>query len=195
MTTIHYDFKLMHKCGNSGTVTDMRGTSIRLKNDRDNIAPFVEQCHTIDDVTKTLKAKCTLFDTNGYFALKCIYFRIYVSIDNHTYRLSSELKIISDEEEKRLIFEPRIEYDLDAKDIHVGTIQPIECRLLGLSVEEQITIIEEYLKKPSQRFKKWETKPHKLYLYHSFGEEAKVFEIVYPSTYPIGHKCSGRTEG
>jgi hypothetical protein len=169
----------MHKCGNSGTVTDMRGTSIRLKNDRDNIAPFVEQCHTIDDVIKTIKAKSTLFDTNGFFALKCIYFRIYVSINDQVYRLSSELKIISDEEEKRLIFEPRIEYDLEVKDIRVGTIQPLECCLLGAKVEEQIKIIEEYLKKPPQRFKKWEKKPRKLYLYHSFGEEAKVFEIVY----------------
>ncbi|MDD2949512.1 MAG: hypothetical protein PHU29_01855 [Sulfuricurvum sp.] len=189
MTTIHYDFKLMHKCGNSGTVTDMRGTSIRLKKDRDNIAPFVGQSHTIDDVIETIKTKSSLYDTNGYFALKCIYFRIYVSIDKQVHRLSSELKIISDEEEKRLIFEPCIKYDLDVKDIRTGTIQPLECRLLGLGVEEQVKIIEEYLKKPSQRFKKWETKPRKLYLYHSFGEEAKVVEIVYPST------GSGRTDG
>jgi len=136
-----------------------------------------------------------LFDIHGHFALKCPYFRIYVSIDDQVYRLSSELKIISDEEEKRLIFEPRIEYDLDVKDIRVGTIQPLECRLLGLDAEGQIKIIEEYLKNPSQRFKKWGKKPRKLYLYHSYGEKAKEFEIVYPSTYPIGHKCSGQTEG
>jgi len=179
MTTIHYDFRLMHKCGNSGTVTDMRGTSIRLKNDCDNVALFVEQCHTINDVIETIKAKSTCFDANGHFALKCVYFRIYVSINDQVYRLSSELKIISDEEEKRLIFEPRIEYDLDVKDIRARTIQPLECRLLGLDAEGQIKIIEEYLKKPSQRFKKWEKKPRKLHLYHSYKEAAKVFEIVY----------------
>lgn len=179
MTTIHYDFRLMHKCGNSGTVTDMRGTSIRLKNDCDTVASFVEQCHTIDDVIETIKAKSTFFNAQEHIALKYRYFRIYVSINDQIYRLSSELKIISDEEEKRLIFEPRIEYDLDVKDIRVGTIQPLECRLLGLGVEGQIKIIEEYLKNPSQRFKKWETKPSKLYLYHSYGEEAKVFQIVY----------------
>jgi hypothetical protein len=180
MTTIHYVFRLMHKCANSGTVTDMRGTSIRLERDRDDIVAFVEQCHTIDDVVETIKAKSTLFDNNGYFTLNCTYFRIYVSIDDQVYRLSSELKIISDDEEKRLVFVPRIEYDLDMKDIRAETIQPLECRLLGLrSVEEQIKIIEEYLKNPSQRFKKWETKPHKLYLYHTYEEEAKVFEIVY----------------
>lgn len=179
MTTIHYDFKLMHKCGNSGTVTDMRGRSIRLKKDRDNVAPSVEQCRNIDDVIETIKTKSTLFDAKEYFVLKCAYFRIYVSIEDQAYRLSSELKIISDEEEKRLIFEPRIEYDLDAKDIRGGTIQPLECRLLGASAEKQIKIIEEYLKNPSQRFKKWGTKPHKLYLYHSFGKEAEEFEIVY----------------
>lgn len=189
MTTIHYDFRLMHKCGNSGTVTDMKGTSIRLKKDRDNIAPFVEQCHTLDDVTEVIKAKSTLFDANGHFSFNCAYFRIYVSIDNQVHRLSSQLKIISDEEEERLIFEPRIKYDLDMKDIRGETIQPLECRLLGLrSIEEQIKIIEEYLKNPSQRFKKWEKKPRKLYLYHTYEEEAKVFEIVYPST------SSGRTE-
>ncbi|PHM18681.1 MAG: hypothetical protein CJD30_01840 [Sulfuricurvum sp. PD_MW2] len=179
MTTIHYDFKLMHKCGNSGTVTDMRGTSIRLKKDRDNVAYSVEKCQSINGVIDTIKAKSDLFDIHGHFSLKCPYFRIYVSIDDHTYRLSSELKIISGEEEKRLIFEPRIEYDLDVKDIRAETIQPLECHLLGKKVEEQIRIIEEYIKKPSQRFKKWEKKPRKLYLYHSFGEEAKTFEIVY----------------
>ncbi len=173
MTTIHYDFKLMHKCGNSGTVTDMRGISIRLKKDRDNVAPFVEQCHTIDDVIKAIKAKSSIFDIHGHFALKCPYFRIYVSIDDQVYRLSSELKIISDEEEKRLIFEPRIEYDLDVKDIRVGTIQPLECRLLGLDAEGQIKIIEEYLKNPSQRFKKWGKKPRKLYLYHIIRGKGK----------------------
>ena len=188
MTTIHYDFRLMHKCANSGTVTDMKGTSIRLKKDCDNITPFVEQCHTLDDVTEVIKAKSTLFDANGHFSFNCAYFRIYVSIDNQVHRLSSELKIISDEEEERLIFEPRIKYDLDMKDIRGETIQPLECRLLGSCEEEQIKIIEKYLKTPSQRFKKWETKPHKLYLYHSYGEEAKVFAIVYPST------SSGRTE-
>lgn len=179
MTTIHYDFRLMHKCGNSGTVTDMRGTSIRLKKDRDNVASFVEQCHTIDDVIEVIKAKSSLFDANGHCSFNCAYFRIYVSIDDQVHRLSSELKIISDEEEKRLIFDPRIEYDLDVKDIRAGTIQPLECRLLGLDVEGQIKIIEEYLKTTSQRFNKWETKPRRLYLYHSFGEEAKEFEIVY----------------
>lgn len=189
MTTIHYDYRLMHKCGNSGTVTDMRGTAIRLERDRDDIVAFVEQCHTIDDVIKTIKAKSTLFDNNGYFTLNCTHFRIYIAIGDQVYRLSSELKIISDEEEERLIFEPRIEYDLDVKDIRAGTIQPLECRLLGLSVEGQIKIIEEYLKTPSQRFNKWETKPRRLYLYHSYGEKAKEFEIVYPST------RSGRTEG
>lgn len=184
MTTIHYDFRLMHKCGKSGTVTDMRGTSIRLKKDRDNVASFVEQCQSIDDVIGMIKAKSTLFDNNGYFTLNCTHFRIYIAIGDQVYRLSSELKIISDEEEERLIFEPRIEYDLDVKDIRAGTIQPLECRLLELSVEEQIKIIEEYLKNPSQRFKKWEKKPRKLYLYHTYKEGAKVFEIVYPSTYP-----------
>lgn len=179
MTTIHYDFKLMHKCGNSGTVTDMRGTSVRLKKDRDNIASCIKQCLSIDNVIETIKAKSDLFDIHGHFELKCPYFRIYVSIDDHTYRLSSELKIISDEEEQRLIFEPRIEYDLDAKDIHAETIQVLECRLFGASVKEQIKIIEKYLKKPSQRFEKWETKPRTLYLYHSFGEKAKEFKIVY----------------
>jgi hypothetical protein len=169
----------MHKCGNSGTVTDMRGTSIRLKKDLDSVASCVEQCRSIDDVIETIRMKSNLFKTHGHFALKCAYFRIYVSIDDHTYRLSSELKIISDEEEKRLIFEPRIEYDLDANDIHTESIQQLECRLLGASVEEQIKIVEEYLKKPFQRFKKWETKPRKLYLFHSFGEEAKAFDIVY----------------
>ncbi len=179
MTTIHYDFKLMHKCGNSGTVTDMRGTWIRLKRDHNSITPFVEQCYNIDEVIQTIKAKSTLFDTNGHLALNYKYFRIYVSIDDHTYRLSSELKIISDEEEKRLIFEPRIEYDLDAKDIRGCTIQPLECRLLGLSTEKQIKIIEEYLKKPSHRFKKWKIKPKKLFLYHSFKEDPKEFIINY----------------
>lgn len=182
MTTIHYDFRLIHKCGNGGTVTDMRGTSIRLKTDRDNIAPFVEQCHTLDDVIEVIKAKSSLFDINGHFTLNCTYFRIYIAIRDQVYRLSSELKIISDEEEERLIFEPHIEYDLDVKDIRAGTIQPLKCRLLGLCAEEQIKIIEEYLKKPSQRFQEWKTKPCRLYLYHSYGEEAKEFEIVYPST-------------
>lgn len=179
MTTIHYDFKLMHKCGNSGTVTDMRGMSIRLKKDRDSIASCIEQCLSIDDVIEMIRMKSNLFNTHGHFAFKCPYFRIYVSIDDHNYRLSSELKIISDEEEKKLIFEPRIEYDLDANNMHAETIQALECHLLGKKVEEQIRIIEEYIKKPSQRFKKWEKKPRKLYLYHSFGEEAKTFEIVY----------------
>lgn len=184
MTTIHYDFRLMHKCGNSGTVTDMRGTAIRLKKDRDNVAPFVEQCHTIDDVIEAIKGKSSLFGINRHFTLNCTYFRIFIAIGDQVYRLSSKLKIISDEEEKWLTFEPRVEYDLDMKDIRGETIQPLECRLLELSVEKQIKIIEEYLKTPYQRFKKWEKKPRKLYLYHTYGEEAKVFEIVYPSTYP-----------
>ncbi len=93
--------------------------------------------------------------------------------------LSSDLRILEGDDLSREKFEPFVKYDID--DIREGTIKPLECRLYQYRnyPEQQIKIIEEYLKKPYRRFRKWDTKPGKLSLYYTFGIEPKEFVIDY----------------
>jgi hypothetical protein len=76
---------------------------------------------------------------------------------------------------------PYIKYDIE--DIRKDTLKPIEERLYNVKFkEEQIKVIDKYIEKPYRRFKKWKTKPNKLFLYYAYDKEPVKFFIKYKTS-------------
>ena len=175
MAGIFYNYKFLHKCFRYGSVVTMQGTSLQITADQASISDVIKRCVSIEEVITIMQknSKILNLDFNRFPQ-----FYIEITLDDGRFILSPELKVLTDKAFKQMLFEPFIKYDIE--NIREGTIQSIECRLLKCnSVQEQIELIALYLKRPRKRFKKWETKPRVLYLYHSYGESPEKFEINY----------------
>jgi len=142
----------------------------------ESISRLIKKCRDIEEVVLILQENSTVSNLN---ISRFSHFYFEIDIDNKHFTLSTKFKILTDEALKRERFEPHIKYDI--KDIREGTIEPIECRLLVEcnSAEEQIELIQNYLKRPHRRFAKWSTKPKMLYLYHTYGEDPEKYVIKY----------------
>ena len=103
---------------------------------------------------------------------------IYIKLDNNKYILNHRFQLITKLEIEKLEFTPSIKYDID--NIRISTVEPLEQKLYFCkSKDEQIKTITKYIEKPNRRFKKWEIKPSKVFLYHSYNEEPIEFRITY----------------
>ncbi len=175
MAEIYYNYKYAHRCFRYGDYSAILSLSIMMKNDMEFIASLIKKCNSIEEIKVIIKANSKILNLN-YSRLPHFYFEII--IDHRLIILSPKLKILEGEDSEREKFEPYIKYDID--DIREGTLESIECRLLECkSAQEQVEIIEHYLRRPYRRFSKWITKPNKLFLYHTYGEDPKVFEISF----------------
>ena len=176
MAVIFYNYSFGHRCFCHFTWSGILGKSMHLKNDHKMISDLIQECQNIDKVIQILQANSTI---SKQLTSQFAHFYFEVTIDDKHFTLDSELRILTQEELKREQFEPRINYDID--DIREGTIKPLECRLLleCNSLEAQIKLIEDYLRRPRKRFKKWLTKPNALFLHHTYGENPKEFGICY----------------
>jgi hypothetical protein len=162
-----YAFKKYYKMG-SLSAAKLR---YAIKNQiRDELKILLSECSNINEVLDTCKAKYTKEIPENLM--------IYISIDENNYIVNYEFKLITVDDVDRLKFTPFIKYDIE--NIRTTTIEPIERKLFDcINIDEQIETIKKYIEKPYTRFKKWETKPNKIYLYHSYNKEAVEFKIVY----------------
>ncbi len=176
MADILYNYSFGHRCFCRFSWSGTLWASAHLKNDYKTISSIIKKCRDIEEVIQMLKTNSTI--SNQVISLLA-HFYYEVDIDDKHFTLNPEFKVFTDVELKRERFEPYIKYDID--DIREGTIKPIECRLLMecKSPEEQIELIEHYLRRPYRRFSKWSTKPNKLFLYHTYGESPKEFRICF----------------
>ncbi len=140
-----------------------------------SISNLIKKCNSGEEARDVIKANSKILDLN-FSRLPHFYFKVI--INNKHIVLSHKLKILTDEDLEREKFEPYIKYDIN--DIRDGTLESIECRLLECkNVQEQVELIERYLRRPYRRFSKWTTKPNKLFLYHTYGESPKEFRISF----------------
>jgi len=106
---------------------------------------------------------------------------IYIKLDNNEYILNHKFKLITTSEIEKLEFTPSIKYDIE--NIRISTVEPLEQKLYFCkSKDEQIKTITKYIEKPNRRFRKWEIKPNKIFLYHSYNEEPIPFNILYENS-------------
>ncbi len=176
MTTVSYNYKVSHRCFSYFNWSGMLLLSAQLKRDMESISNLIKKCRDIEEVIQILKRNSKV---SNLHISRLSYFYFEVDINNNHFTLSPEFKILTEEALKKGRFEPYIKYDID--DIREGTIEPIECRLFMEcnSVEKQIELIQDYLKRPHRRFAKWSTKPKILYLHHTYGDDPEKFVINY----------------
>ncbi len=176
MVCILYNYDFVRRSFNRTSWIAKWSHSIDIKSDMEFISSLIRRSESIEEVIDIIKANSKILEKDfSRFA----YFYFEVCINGQETILSHNLKILTAEDIEREQFEPYIKYDID--DVREGTIEPIESRLLMEcnSPEEQIELIEHYLKRPHRRFSKWIIKPGKLFLYHTYGEDPKVFEISF----------------
>lgn len=131
---------------------------------------LLKNSKNIDDIVNILKTQYK----DNIEANLCI----YTKLDNNEYILNHKFQVITKSEIKKFEFVPYIEYDVE--NIRIDTVEPLEQKLhFCKSKDEQIETIKKYIEKPNRRFKKWETKPIKIFLYHSYNEEPIEFKIKY----------------
>jgi len=134
---------------------------------------LAKDCKNIDEVREVLKNnnKNPIEPTkqNSYF--------VYISIRDKEFILSYDFSLLNKESVNQIIFRPYIEFDID--EIRLASVKLLECELFNSKdVEQQIEVIEKYIKKPDRRFKKWDVKPKKIFLYHSYNEDSIGFPIL-----------------
>jgi len=176
MAHIYYNYDFHHKCFNSMSWMGKWSHSIAIKSDEEHISSLIKRSKSIDELIDIIRINSKILEKDfSRFA----YFYFEICIAGQEIILSHNLNILTAEDIEREKFEPYIKYDID--DVREGTIKPIECRLLMEcnSAEDQIKLIEHYLRRPYRRFSKWSTKPNKLFLYHTYGESPKEFRISY----------------
>jgi hypothetical protein len=146
----------------------MRGAIVNARTQELN--KLLQDSKSIDDILNICKIHYK--DNIGNNLL------IYITINSNKYILNHNFKIVTQNEIDKLEFVPFIKYDI--KNIRITTIKPIEKTLYYCkNKDEQIEVIKKYIEKANRRFKKWETKPNKIFVYHSYDEEPKEFEIIY----------------
>jgi len=173
MTTIEYKniFGFRDNCSKM-TVNSMMTRSVMRKEINRKLTLLTKNCKSINEVIEVLKT----YDAKPFKPTKQDYYFILVSINDEEYILSYNYCIDTPNAVKKAKFAPYIKYDID--DVRIDTVEPLECKLFNCkNTQEQIGIINDYIKKPFRRFKKWETKPNKIFLYHSYNEKPKEFEI------------------
>jgi len=159
--------------GLSGWVGAMKRGGIVYKRTQE-INTLLQDSKTIDDVLNSFN----IYDKDNIENNLLI----YITIDHNEYILSHDFKLVSKNEINRLEFVPFIKYDIE--NIRVDTINPLEEKLYYCkNKDEQIKLINKYIERPYRRFKKWERKPNKIFLYHSFNEEPIEFKIKYDEYY------------
>lgn len=176
MANILYNYSFYHRCFNRTSWMEKWFHSIAIKSDKELISSLIKRSKSIEEVIDIIKANSKILEKD--FS-RFTYFYFEVDINGQDIILSHRLKILRAEDLERQKFEPYIKYDID--DIREGTIKPIECRLLMEcnSAEEQIELIEHYLRRPYRRFSKWSTKPNRLFLYHTYDASPKEFRIIF----------------
>jgi len=177
MTTINYNYKFSHRCFRYGGYSGLLILKTRMDKDMEKISGLIKACDDIEEIIGIVRMNSEIL--NLINIRKPPYFHFEITIDDRKVILSHKLKILEGEDLERERFEPYVKYDID--DIREGTIKPLECWLYQYrnDPEEQIAIIEKYISKPYRRFSKWTTKPGKLFLYHTYGEDPKEFKIDY----------------
>lgn len=175
MADILYDYRFGHRCFRYGSINEMWSTSLRIERDEESISDLIKKCNSVEEIIDIIEANSKILNFN-FSRFPHFYFK--VTIDNKHIVLSHILKILTDEDLEREEFEPYIKYDID--DIREGTLVSIECHLLECKdAQEQVELIDQYLRRPYRRFSKWATKPNKLFLYHTYGAIPKEFRISF----------------
>lgn len=176
MTDIIVHNTFNRRCSYFGSFNNAMFIGSTFETYRKRIVKLVKNCITIDEVIEVIKKYNKHID---YINNRILY--IEVDIDKEKFFLSKELKILSKQDLESILFVPYIKYDLDEKDIRKNTIpifeQHLFCKCKNL--QKQIEAINKYIEKPFRRFKKWAVKPHKLYLYHTYNDNPKEFQIDY----------------
>lgn len=162
-----YAFKKYHSFGSLSSARWRYGIKNQIK---DELKILLNEYTNIDQILNICKIQYKREIPSNLI--------IYITIDENNYILNYEFKLITIDDINKLKFTPYIKYDIE--NIRITTIEPIEKKLYDcINIDEQIEIIEKYIEKPNRRFKKWETKPSKIFLYHSYNEEPKEFKIIY----------------
>jgi hypothetical protein len=162
-----YAFKKYYRMGGLSSVRWRYGVKNQI---RDELKILLNECTDIDKILNICKIRYKREIPSNLV--------IYITIDENNYILNYEFKLITIDDIDRLKFTPSVKYDIE--DIRITTIEPIEKKLYNcINIDEQIEVINKYIEKPYRRFKKWETKPHKIFLYHSYNEEPIEFKIKY----------------
>lgn len=174
MTNIIVHNIFNRRCFSFGSFNNAMFIGSTFETYQNHITKLVKNCIIIDEVIEIIKKY-----NNNYFLY------IEVDIDKEKFFLSKELKILSKQDLENILFVPYIKYDLDEKDVRKNTIpifeQHLFCKCKNL--QKQIEAINKYIEKPFRRFKKWAVKPHKLYLYHTYNNNPKEFQIDYVRSY------------
>lgn len=162
-----YAFNKYHRMGSLSTARWQYGIKNQI---RDELKTLLNNCTSISEVLDICK-----IHYKREIPLNLI---IYISIDENSYIVNYEFKLLTIDDIDRLKFTSFIKYDIE--NIRRTTIEPIERKLYDcVNIDEQIKIIRKYIEKPNRRFKKWEIKPNKIFLYYSYNKEPIEFEIMY----------------
>ena len=169
MTTINIKFLSNKNYCFSGWVGAMRKGAIIQKRSRE-LNELIVNINSIDEVLSICKIHYKNSIENNLL--------IYITINSNEYILNNNFNIVTQNEIDKLEFVPFIKYDIE--NIRTATIKPFKEKLYYCkNIVEQTKLINDYIKKPYRRFKKWETKPNKIFLHHSYNEEPIEFKIKY----------------
>ena len=164
---LEYTFKKYHTFSSSTSAMMFYGIKNQIK---DELKTLLANCTSIDEVIDTCIKKYTRKIASTLV--------IYITINKDNYILNHKFQLITMDDINRLKFIPHVKYDID--NIRVTTLEPLERKLYSCTnKEEQISVIKKYIEKPYRRFKKWEVKPSKIFLYHSYHEKPLEFKIIY----------------
>ena len=142
---------------------------------KEYISKIQNKVKDLEKIEKVLEVIKTIKDKNNVITQNTIFI---ISIDENSYYLLNNFKLISKDEFERLDFVPHIKFDKSNCDISREE-KRVNQILKYKSSDEAINFINEYIKKPPKSFKNISDRPNELFIHHIYNEKAKKVQIEY----------------